>query len=302
MAVVKVPGNTYHIDDKLVPKWDSLKDGKLKKIDEDRVYIVDGREGSGKSVFTLQQAAYIDPTIVNDVDEKGFPNRVCFTPDEVLEQIRKMRSTKDQTYCIIFDEAFRGLSSRAALTKVNRKIIQSLMEMREKNLVLWIVSPSFYLIDLYAAMIRSNALFHISKKKGSNMRSFKMYSHKKKAKLYQQGIKKGWEYKVYTAFMGRFPGKYPGGDKFEKAYREKKRLAGIQDDNVKKDQDMTNQKIKEKYFMYLAYALAKKYEKMTQEQFMEKSRVQTKGIVNVNRERLSQISTELGKMGINVNL
>lgn len=238
MAVVQVPGNSYHIDNKLKLRWDRIKDGKLAEMDEDRVYIVDGREGCGKSVWTLQQAAYIDPTIVGDMD------RICFSSRDVLEQVRKHRSTKEKTIVIIFDEAFRGLSSRSALSRINKEIIQQLMEMREKNLVLFIVSPSFFLIDLYAAMIRSNALFHISKKKGSQMRAFKMYSHKKKAILYQHGIKKGWEYKIYTRFRGRFSGKYPGAydlkksnnnqGKFEIEYRKKKRLAGINENAGRK--------------------------------------------------------------------
>lgn len=229
------PGS-YHLDDKLKARWDSLKNGKLAELDEDRIYIVDGREGSGKSLFTLQQASYIDPTVLTDLDSKGFPNRVCFSPEEVLAQIRKLRSDNKNTYCVIFDEAFRGLSSRSALSKVNKQIIQVLMEMREKNLVFFIVSPSFFLIDLYPAMIRSNALFHIAKKKGAKSRSFKVFSHKKKAKLYQHGIRKGWEYKVYTKFMGRFFGNYPGGNDFEKVYREKKRIAGIQNDAGKKEE------------------------------------------------------------------
>ena len=34
---------TYHIDPKIKKKWDSLRNQKLQKKDEDRVYIVDGR-------------------------------------------------------------------------------------------------------------------------------------------------------------------------------------------------------------------------------------------------------------------
>lgn len=255
MAVVEVPGNSYHIDGNLKKRWDKIKDGKLAKMDEDRVYIVDGREGSGKSVWTLQQAAYIDNSIVGDMD------RICFTADAVLQQIRKTRSTKTETKVVVFDEAFRGLSSRSALSRTNKVVVQQLMEMREKNLVLFIVSPSFFLIDLYAAMIRSNALFHIAKRKGSNMRSFKMYSHKKKAKLYQHGIKKGWEYKIYTKFMGRFSGKYPGGDAFEKKYRHLKRRAGIDENAGKKMEIESKLKIDVDNFIFKLYKREKSLRK-----------------------------------------
>lgn len=216
MAVVEVAGTSYHIDEKLKEKWDRIKDGKLTKEDDDKVFIVDGRERSGKSVFTIQQACYIDPTLPGDL------SRICFTADEFLRAIRKTDSTKEVTKCIIFDEAFRGLASRSAMSKINKKIIQALMEVGQKNLVIWIVLPSFFLLDLYPAMIRSNALFHIKKDKGSNKRSFSVYSHKKKGSLYQIGIRKGWTYAVPTRFKGRFTKAFPGGEVFEKAYRKKK--------------------------------------------------------------------------------
>ena len=71
---------SYHIDNNLLKRWDKLRTNRLIKKDEDRVYIVDGRERTGKSVFTLQQAKYLNPSF--DL------HNVCFTPDEFLYQIR----------------------------------------------------------------------------------------------------------------------------------------------------------------------------------------------------------------------
>lgn len=216
MAVVEVKGESYHIDDKLKVKWDKIKDGKLKKEDDDRVFIVDGRERSGKSVFAFQQACYIDPSLVGDL------SRVCFTPEEFLHAIRNTKSEDGSTKCIMFDEAFRGLASRATMSKVNKQINQALMEVGQKNLVLWIILPSFFMLDIYPAMLRSNALFHIKKDKKGNSRSFHVYSSKKKNQLYQLGVRKGWSYNVRTKFKGRFSKKMPGGMEFDKAYRKKK--------------------------------------------------------------------------------
>lgn len=217
MVVVEANGESYHMEDRLKERWDRIKDGKLAKKDEDRVYVVDGRERTGKSVFTMQQAGYIDPTFVDD------SGRICFTPEEVLSAIRKLESTEKITKVIVFDEAFRGLSSRGALSKINKMIVQALMEMGQKNLVLFIVLPSFFLLDMYAAMMRSNALFHIYKEKGGSMRAFKMYSFKKKARLYKEGARKGWEYNIPTIFKGRFTKKFPGGEDFRLKYLELKR-------------------------------------------------------------------------------
>jgi len=199
---------TYPIHKKLVRLWDTLRGDKLIKNDEDRVYIVDGRERSGKSVFAIQQASYLDPKFSVD--------NICFTPEDFVEKIR----TCEKGRVIVFDEAFRGLSSAASRSKVNQKIKQAMMEMGQKNLIIFIVLPSFFLLDIYAAMLRSNSLFHVYRNKKGKRGFFKAYNYKKKAQLYQTGLKKGWSYsKPDTKFRGMFGGKYPID---EIAYRKKK--------------------------------------------------------------------------------
>jgi len=211
MAVVEVRGVSYHIDDRLKTIWDKLRDGKLIKNDEDRVYIVDGRERSGKSLFAIQQAAYLDPTF--DL------HRICFTPDELLKQIKEA----PQGSVIIFDEAFRGLSSARSRSNTNQQIKTALMEMGQRNLILFIVLPSFFLLDMYAAILRSHALFHIQKDEGSKQRSFRVYNEKKKWYLFHLGVKRGADYgKPFTSFKGRYSNKYPIN---EIAYRAKKARA-----------------------------------------------------------------------------
>jgi len=226
MAVVTVKGTEYHIDEKLFKNWNKIKDGRLKKKDEDRVFIVDGREGTGKSVFAIQQAAYVDESILDDM------SRITFTAEQTLNAIRNTRSTLEHTKAIIFDEAFKGLASRSAVSKINKTVIQALMEMRQNNLLLFIVLPSFYMLDLYPAVSRSNALIHISKDKEGQKRSFRVFNYAKKARLYDLGLKKGWNYKVYTNFKGRFSGKFPGGDEYYQKYLKAKQDALITTTNT----------------------------------------------------------------------
>lgn len=198
---------SYHIDKKIKLKWDKLKEGRLKKIDEDRCYLVDGRERVGKSVFTFQQAKYIDPSFNID--------RVCFYPDDFLDQIK----TAKEGQVVVFDEAFRGLSSKASQSKVNKKIIQALMEVGQRNLIIFIVLPTIFLLELYAAVLRSNALFHIYKDP-SGKRAFKIYNYKKKSILYNFGKKKGFSYSFPRVKLnGRFFNIYAIN---EKEYRKKK--------------------------------------------------------------------------------
>lgn len=178
---------TNFIDKKLIKIWDGIKDGELERKHEDRVYLVDGREGSGKSFFAIQQAKYIDPTFS--------ANDVYFSPEKFLHAIRTAKSGK----VIIFDEAFRGLSSKGTRSKVNRAIVQALMEVRQRSLIIFIVLPTIFLLEIYAACFRSEALFHIYKLKkaagsGERRRAFKIYNYNKKMQLYLRGKNKYFSY------------------------------------------------------------------------------------------------------------
>lgn len=233
MVVITRGGESYYLPKILKERWDRIHKGKLKKIDEDRVYVVDGRERTGKSVFALQQAAYIDPTIIEDM------TRITYSSKETLDAIRKTNSNKGETKVIIWDEAFRGLSSKAALSRENKMVTQALMEMGQKNLVLFIVSPSYFLLDFYAAVLRSNCLFHIVKDKKSNRRYFRVFNYKQKAKLYQTGVRKGWGYNMATKYKDNFSNKYPGGKEFEKKYRDKKAMSIKREDDDERNDRRT---------------------------------------------------------------
>lgn len=211
-----------------------MRSGNLIKQDSDRVYITDGRERTGKSVFTFQQAKYLDPTFNID--------RICFTPESFLKQIR----TAPQGSVVVFDEAFRGLSSKASQSKVNKKIVQAMMEMGQRNLIVFIVLPTIFLLELYPAVLRSEALFHIYKDK-NGQRQFKLYNYAKKSRLYMNGKKKGFSYAFPTSkFHGKFFGKYAVD---EKAYRKKK-LRSLQDNDIISEEIKEEQISKFKLLVY----------------------------------------------------
>jgi hypothetical protein len=190
---------SYHLDKKLKERWDKLKGGKLASINEDRVYLVDGRERTGKSSFVFQQAKYIDPTF--NVD------RICFRPEDFLNQIR----TVPKGSVVVFDEAFRGLSSKSTRSKTNKAIVEAMMEVGQRNLIIFIVLPTIFLLEIYAAVFRSECLFHIYKLKsgssdGVKHRAFKIYNYQKKKQLYLRGKTKYFSYsKPYISkAKGRF--------------------------------------------------------------------------------------------------
>ena len=206
---------SYYIDDRLKEKIDTVIAPDLKKKDKDCVICIDGFEGVGKSTFAFQLGKYYDPTL--DL------SRVVFTPEAFRDAVYKAKKGQ----CIVYDEAFTGLSSRASLSGINRVLISLMMQMRQKNLLVLIVLPTFFLLDKYVALFRTRALIHVYENKGIRG-YFKVYNRKQKTLLYMLG-QKTYSYntkKVKTRFKGRFYGIFPlGDDKVEERYRKNKEKA-----------------------------------------------------------------------------
>jgi len=176
------------------------------KEDWDMIFCVDGYEGSGKSTLAIQMAYYCDPTL--NVD------RVCFTPKEFKNAIM----SASQYQAVIFDEAFTGLSSREAMSSINKSLVQMIAEIRQKNLFVFVVMPSFFDLDKYIALHRSRALIHVYSNRFQRG-YFRFYDIDKKKDLYVTG-KKFYSYKgVVSNFHGSFSPKNPVDNE---AYKKKK--------------------------------------------------------------------------------
>lgn len=200
-------GKEYYIDRTLKEVWDKIRNGALAKKDEDRVYIVDGKERTGKSVFAIQQAAYLDKSFSVD--------NIVFTPDEFVQAIKKAKRGD----AIVYDEAFFGLSSRSAIGNVNKMIVRCLMEVGQKNLIIFLVMPSFFELDKYAALHRAEALFHVHRRTDGKRGKVRVYNRGLLQKLYTIG-KKIHSYDFPKSYFSlEFFNQYPID---EQAYREKK--------------------------------------------------------------------------------
>ncbi len=188
---------------------------KVIEKDWDRVYIIDGSEGSGKSLLALQLANLIDPTFSLD--------RVVFNGEAFSKAIDT--STKGQV--IVFDEAFNGLASGAATSKMNRFLVRKLMECRQRNLFVFIVLPTIFLLQKYAAIFRSKGLFHVYVDKRGNRGKYKYYNERNKKTLYLNGLKM-YSYRIPWLKRGyHFRGKYPVD---ESEYRKKKSQALVDEE------------------------------------------------------------------------
>lgn len=202
---------SYYMDNRLKKSLDDKVIPALSKKDKDVVIAIDGAEGSGKSTLALQLAKYVDNSFALD--------RVVFNAERFKEVIFKAKKGQ----AIVFDEAFTGLSSRSSLSGINRALVSLMMQMRQKNLFVIIVLPTFFLLDKYVALFRTTALIHVYET-GGRRGYFKIYNRRLKKYLYLAG-KQTYSYKhkkVNTRFRGRFYGKFALGDKAEEKYRKEK--------------------------------------------------------------------------------
>lgn len=193
MTRVVSGGYTFYMDKRLDSNLTKIKNNLVRK-DTDRVIVVDGAEGCGKSVFSMQ--------VCKKLDDSFDINRVAFNPEEFKELI--VRASSGQA--ILFDEAFTGLSSRGALSVINRLLVSVMMEMRQKNLIVVITMPTFFLLDKYVALWRAKDLFHVYTKKGK--RGYWMYFNKEKKKLLYLYGKETYSYKGKNIPKSNFYGQF----------------------------------------------------------------------------------------------
>lgn len=218
---------------------DKGKDQVLQK-DWDRVYIIDGGEGTGKSLLGLQLGFYLDPTLNL--------TRVTFSGEEFSKAIEKA----EKGQAIIFDEAFNGLSSTGALSKMNRFIVRKLMECRQKNLFIIIILPTIFLLQKYVAIFRSKCLFHVYATAKGVRGYYRVYNEQNKKILYLVGGKYYSYSKPYIKNSFRFYGIYPID---EQEYRQKKIKTLKTEEEVPVIHRSTRQRNYLLYYLHKTYGL-----------------------------------------------
>ncbi len=207
------------------PFYNQLMKAKRKVIrgNLDRVWVIDGREGeAGKSTLAMQLGYALDPTMTLD--------QIVFTAKDFKKKIRELGKYK----VLIWDEAFRGAASKSALSKENKKVMSLLQECRQRNLFIFIVLPSIFMLELYVAIFRSQALIHAFSKK--NMRRYyKIYNYRNKKLLYLKGKKLMDYFKPKLSKRYTFYGKLPPSIN-RKEYDDKKSKAFRDEDEEKQEE------------------------------------------------------------------
>lgn len=183
-------GKTFYINELLKINLDFIIE-QVHKHDWDFLLAVDGTEGSGKSTLAQQMAIYCDPNFC--------ASKIAFTPNEFKKKV--VNASKGDA--IIWDEAMSGANVRATISNVNKSIIDLLAEIRQKNLFIFVVLPSFFDLDKYIALWRARALVHVYHK-AFKRGHFSFYNETKKKYLYIMG-KKFYSYRTQSPnFRGNF--------------------------------------------------------------------------------------------------
>lgn len=199
-------GQKFYVENRLYGQISRFTTAQLKKKDNNKIFLVCGDTGVGKSAFAFQMAAACDPHF-------GIEN-IQFTTDEMKNALRTMHNK-----AIVFDEAFRGASGRNVMGKAQKELLEMFYEIRQLNQVVFLVAPSFFRLDEAIAVELSDGLFHISRTK-SGRRAFRLFNRKKKDQLYYYAKRGKKSYATVPSMVnGNFPKTYIVSDA---DYREKK--------------------------------------------------------------------------------
>lgn len=145
--------------------------------DEDWVCVIDGREGSGKSLLAMQICKELDPTFSLE--------RVTFNSDQFTYQLKKAPKYS----AVLMDEAFAGANSRASMSEVNRALISVATEMRQRNLFVIMCIPAIFDLDKYFALWRCKTLFHVYQLPNGQRGKYIIFPFTHKKLLYLAGKK-----------------------------------------------------------------------------------------------------------------
>ena len=143
VRVLKLP---YRLPKKLTALLNGFK-WAINSKKQSAVLVVDGRSGMGKTTISTQIGLFMSKNFSLD--------NIHFTPESFLEALT--RTNKGDT--LVFDEAML-LSSRAALSTMNRMIVIAMSMIRSKNLFIIFNVNSIFDLDKNLALSRADLLLH----------------------------------------------------------------------------------------------------------------------------------------------
>lgn len=215
----------FYLDDNLKYQLDVLIKNIRKDWDFTIIVSARGRVRIGKSVMAQQIGAYITYKVKELYGENSVWNikhNIVFDGDKLIEKGHYLG--KNHKYSVlIYDEAGADLLTTKVLTSKTKLVIDYFRECGQYNLFNILVLPDFFDLPVGLAVGRSKLLidvYHsIDKQDYFNRGYYRVYSEKRKKRLYLVG-RKYREYNVVKCnFDGRFQNVYTLP---EKDYREAK--------------------------------------------------------------------------------
>lgn len=198
-------GSDIHLDDFIKTKLDNVK--KLQSKNWDCVFIICGTEGSGKSTLGFICGQYLSGMSLT-------LNNIANGSDDALN---KLQNLPDGSILII-DEAELLFSSRETMTREQRQLTKILMIIRQKRMVLILISPVFFDLSKYIAVDRSKFLIRTYTDNALNRGRYAYWGVKRKMRLYHEGKKNHGQYlkpkpNIYGIFTDY---KLPFDDEYQK--------------------------------------------------------------------------------------
>lgn len=193
MALIEVErfGKRFMIDEQLKSNLDvCLKNTKSKN---DNIFMVDGREGSGKSTGIGFACGYY---------LSGSNIKVVFTS----QQFNDAYTTSNPGDTVIFDEFVTVGMSLQAMNKEQQNIIQMMTMSRKRLVNVILIVPNYFMFGWYFTTHRSLALIHVYTKNLMDRGYFSFYNREKMARMWFYGKK---NFRVHIDKMANFHGRFP---------------------------------------------------------------------------------------------
>lgn len=208
---VEVGEHKWSIDKVLAHKLKLIAKSRLRR-NRDFVLLVDGVPGIGKSTFAAQIAKIVDPSF--DV------HNMHYDGDDFI----KAAVDSPKYKAIIYDEAYRDWSNLRVLSSISHRLNAMLMEIRQNNLFIIIILPSWFDLNKTMAIFRSDAMIHCYERP-NGARAFNYYTREAKKYMYIRG-KKFYNYKygnpiIKSTFSDYMPINMEGYLKKKKAMMER---------------------------------------------------------------------------------
>lgn len=150
----------------------------LQKRDFDVCFQITGAEGSGKSTLGMVALDYLSSGTAT-------MDNIAFSGTDAFHKLEKLPNKS----IFILDEAGMSLSSRDWATKEQKRLIRIFQTIRQKNMILILISPSFFEINKYFSCHRTKFLFLTYVRANFKRGNFAIFGESKLRTLYHHGKK-----------------------------------------------------------------------------------------------------------------